>query len=128
MYRSNGQGLDWSVKIILTYDKKFGGHSISALLGQRCICVGIGNFSGVTHYNPYQPMIMQASFNMAVAPTDKLGNSYNFNQVRRASLFARLNYNYKEKYLLTGIIRRDGSSLFGPNNKFGNFLLYQQVG
>ena len=121
LYRSNGQGLDWSVENTLTYDKKFGGHSISALLGQGVYVSGIGNFSGVTHYNLPTNDYAQASFNMAVAPTDKLGNSYNFNQVRRASLFARLNYNYKEKYLLTGIIRRDGSSLFGPNNKFGNF-------
>ncbi len=37
------------------------------------------------------------------------------------SYFGRVNYNYNEKYLLTAIIRRDGSSKFGPNNRFGNF-------
>ena len=37
------------------------------------------------------------------------------------SYFGRINYNYNEKYLLTAIIRRDGSSKFGPDNRFGNF-------
>lgn len=37
------------------------------------------------------------------------------------SYFGRLNYDYKGKYLLSGIFRRDGSTKFGPNNKFGNF-------
>ncbi|WP_431122112.1 SusC/RagA family TonB-linked outer membrane protein [Flagellimonas flava] len=37
------------------------------------------------------------------------------------SLFARAQYNYKERYLLSGVIRRDGSSNFGPNNRFGYF-------
>ncbi|WP_177230286.1 SusC/RagA family TonB-linked outer membrane protein [Chitinophaga sp. CF118] len=38
-----------------------------------------------------------------------------------ASVFARLNYTYKERYVLNGIFRRDGSSRFGPSNRFGNF-------
>ena len=37
------------------------------------------------------------------------------------SYFSRLNYDFKEKYLVTGIIRRDGSSRFGSNNKYGTF-------
>src|SRR5690606_11230880 len=38
-----------------------------------------------------------------------------------SSLFARLNYNFKEKYLLTGVIRRDGSSRFSEKYKYGVF-------
>jgi iron complex outermembrane receptor protein len=37
------------------------------------------------------------------------------------SIFARVNYSYKDKYIFSGIIRRDGSSRFGNNNKYGNF-------
>src|SRR6185312_7529500 len=40
---------------------------------------------------------------------------------RVTSLFARLNYSYQDKYFITGIIRRDGSTRFGANNKYGNF-------
>jgi TonB-linked SusC/RagA family outer membrane protein len=38
-----------------------------------------------------------------------------------ASLLGELDYNYKEKYYVTGSIRRDGSSRFGANDKYGNF-------
>ncbi|MHA6727609.1 SusC/RagA family TonB-linked outer membrane protein [Chryseobacterium sp. A301] len=119
--RGNGNGLDWNLENTLTYDKKISDHDFAFLLGQGVYVTGIGNFSGATHYNVPTNDWREASFNMAVAPTDQLGYSYNFNEVRRTSLFARLNYNYQEKYLLTAIVRRDGSSLFGPNNKYGTF-------
>ncbi len=38
-----------------------------------------------------------------------------------ASLFGRINYSYKNKFYLQGVFRRDGSSKFGPQNKFGYF-------
>ncbi|WP_315822788.1 hypothetical protein [Paraflavitalea speifideaquila] len=38
-----------------------------------------------------------------------------------SSLYGRVIYSFDDKYLLTGIIRRDGSSKFGPNNKYGYF-------
>lgn len=37
------------------------------------------------------------------------------------SYFARVNYSYKDRYILTGTIRRDGSSRFGDKHKYGNF-------
>lgn len=119
--RGNGQGLDWNVENTLTYHREISDHDFSVLLGQGVYVTGIGNFSGVTHYNLPTNDYRRASFNMAVAPTDKIGYSYNFAEVRRTSLFARLNYNFREKYLLTAIVRRDGSSLFGPNKKYGTF-------
>ncbi|WP_442589459.1 SusC/RagA family TonB-linked outer membrane protein [Pedobacter sp. AW31-3R] len=42
-------------------------------------------------------------------------------QNRLISYFARVNYNYDERFLLTGTIRRDGSSRFGPSYKYGYF-------
>ena len=37
------------------------------------------------------------------------------------SYYARLNYSYQSKYLLTGTVRRDGSSVFGADNQYGSF-------
>ena len=37
------------------------------------------------------------------------------------SFFGRANYSFKDRYLITATFRRDGSSVFGPNNKYGNF-------
>lgn len=44
-----------------------------------------------------------------------------FSEWKMASLFARVNYTLKDRYILTGTIRRDGSSRFGENNKWGIF-------
>lgn len=46
---------------------------------------------------------------------------YNYTQYRYNSLFGRLNYDWQSKYLLNAVVRRDGSSRFGPGRKFGNF-------
>ena len=45
----------------------------------------------------------------------------NIVKYKYAAAFGRLNYNWKEKYILNATFRRDGSSRFGPNNRFGNF-------
>ena len=52
---------------------------------------------------------------------DKVANGYNNVDHTVASDFARVTYSYDERYLMTGQIRRDGSSRFGPNNKYGYF-------
>ena len=44
-----------------------------------------------------------------------------YTEHRLSSLFARLSYNYDEKYMVQATIRRDGSSRFGSNNKYGTF-------
>lgn len=121
LYRGVGNGLDYNVENTITYDKDFGGHEFSLLLGQGAYVTGKGNFVDATHFNLPSNNWWDVSFNMDISPTDKIGNSYNFNEIHRSSLFARLNYNYLEKYLFTGIVRRDGSSLFGPNKKHGIF-------
>jgi TonB-linked SusC/RagA family outer membrane protein len=47
--------------------------------------------------------------------------AFNKPQYRLISYFGRLNYNYDDRFLLTGTIRRDGSSRFGPSFKYGVF-------
>ena len=48
-------------------------------------------------------------------------NSENGSEYALFSLFSRINYQYKDKYYLSAIVRRDGSSRFGKNNRYGNF-------
>lgn len=47
--------------------------------------------------------------------------SYNYTQYKYVSAFARATYNWDGKYILNGTFRRDGSSRFGPNHRFGSF-------
>ncbi len=49
-------------------------------------------------------------------------NSKNINELARRSYFGRLMYNYKSKYYVQGNIRRDGSSRFAPDCRWGTFL------
>ena len=48
-------------------------------------------------------------------------NASTSQEYKYISVFGRLNYAWKEKYILNGTFRRDGSSRFGPDKKFGNF-------
>jgi TonB-dependent starch-binding outer membrane protein SusC len=50
-----------------------------------------------------------------------LNASQGYSAYQYASIFARANYNWENKYILNGSFRRDGSSRFGPNNRYGNF-------
>lgn len=58
------------------------------------------------------------SINNAAAITN---NGSNNSDYKYTALFGRVNYNWEDKYLLNGTFRRDGSSRFGPNHRFGNF-------
>lgn len=58
--------------------------------------------------------------NLASAGTIDLRTN-NYTEYKYASLFGRVNYNLLERYILNGTIRRDGSSRFGPGNRYGTF-------
>jgi len=58
--------------------------------------------------------------NIAAAKTKVIGDQVN-NQYNYTAVFARLNYQYLKRYILNITGRRDGSSRFGPSNRFGNF-------
>ncbi|RKR79962.1 TonB-linked SusC/RagA family outer membrane protein [Mucilaginibacter gracilis] len=47
--------------------------------------------------------------------------TFNYGKYRYTSIFGRVTYNWDEKYIVNGTFRRDGSSRFGPNRRYGNF-------
>ncbi|WP_321373078.1 TonB-dependent receptor [uncultured Draconibacterium sp.] len=104
---------------LATYSKQFGDHSISALAGFT-----------IQQYNYNREQIVAQEFSddriMAVQTAASIltgaGNtSTNIQDWSLISYLARVNYNYQGKYLITAAIRRDGSSRFGENNRWGNF-------
>ncbi len=123
LYRNQYKGANWTVENTLTYDKVIGAHSFNVLLGQGAYKDGMGyglytEVDSLTYTNNYQ----DATFNhYSYVDEDFDGGTYNFTPKTTTSLFARLNYNFNEKYIFTGIIRRDGSSMFGANYKYGIF-------
>jgi len=121
-YKQNENSFNWNVENTLTYSKTFNDHNFTILIGQGAYVDNIGGGSGVTLYDLPVNSYKDASFSFNIPDaTNRVGGAWDFTEHRLTSLFSRLNYNYKEKYLFTGIIRRDGSSRFGTNNKFGVF-------
>ncbi len=57
---------------------------------------------------------------ITAAPTVR-GFSSNYNQYKYNAIFGRINYNFKSRYILNLTGRKDASSRFGPDKKFGNF-------
>ncbi len=121
IYRTNNQGLGFNIENTLSYNKSFGTHNFELLLGQGAYGDGITKGSGVTYFDLPITSYEDASFNFGAttAKKDSWANEGVTHKV--SSLFSRLNYDYMGKYLFTGIIRQDGSSRFGSNNKYGYF-------
>jgi TonB-linked SusC/RagA family outer membrane protein len=119
--KSNNNTLNWNVENTITYNKKVNDHSFSVLLGQGAYMENNGGGSSVAMLDLPVNSYKDASFNFDISQANRTSGTYDFVQHKLTSLFGRVNYNYQEKYLFTGIYRRDGSSRFGANNKFGMF-------
>ena len=97
--------------------KQFGDHYVGILLGEE---TRIERSRGLSAYSEGQtdPRLLLLPNGTTVAPGD-LGDSYGEEVAN--SLFANAEYNYKEMYYVTGSIRRDGSSKFAPDHRWGTF-------
>lgn len=122
------QGITWLLENTLSYDKTVDKHSFSVLLGQSAQRSSNSDLGGSRWnlVNVDKPSINYATGDVVV---DADGNATVQHSVyggpwaehRLASLFARLDYNYDERYILQFTVRRDGSSRFGANHKYGTF-------
>ena len=116
---SNSQfGFNYTLENILTYTKTFGQvHNLGITALQS---IQRDNFE----YNNIQvqgiPAESQSFYNEGSA-SSVLGVGSNLIQWTINSFMGRINYDYKDKYLVTATLRRDGSSRFGENTKYGNF-------
>lgn len=119
--RNTNETFGWNVENTVSYSKSLKDHNFTILLGQGAYVDN--NTTGT--YVSYQDLpvnnYQDASFNFPIPDDKKTGGAYTSQEHRVTSLFSRLNYDFKEKYLFTGIIRRDGSTNFGSNNKYGVF-------
>lgn len=119
--RTTNSGFAWNVENTLQYGKRFSEHNVNVLIGQGAYVDGIVASQGVTYFDIPVTSYEDASFNFGATAAKKDAWASNGITHKVSSLFARVNYDYMEKYLLTGIMRRDGSSRFGTNNKYGYF-------
>ncbi len=125
MYRNINNRTNWNIENYITYSKKFGDHSLTVLLGQGAYVSNVGGGNSFTLYDLPVTSYKDASFGFYTNSSEYTASAYNtdgnvYNNIHKlSSLFGRVNYNYKEKYMLTAIVRRDGSNRFGANNQYG---------
>ncbi|HEA20942.1 MAG TPA: SusC/RagA family TonB-linked outer membrane protein [Pricia antarctica] len=119
--RNRGKVFNWNLENTLAYNKVLGNHDFTVLLGQGAYLDNNNSGLAVTYFNLPVETFDEASLNYSTSAEDIDASGYEGIQHRVNSLFGRLTYNFGEKYLFTGLIRRDGSSRFGENNKYGYF-------
>ncbi len=119
--KSNNNNLNWNIENTITYTNTIDKHNFTVLLGQGSYVENIGGSSNVTLFNLPITSYKDASFNFDIPQANRTSGSADFVRHKLYSLFGRVNYSYDERYLFTGIVRRDGSSRFGSNNKYGVF-------
>ncbi|WP_198170266.1 SusC/RagA family TonB-linked outer membrane protein [Mucilaginibacter arboris] len=120
-HREMNQTLNHNFENTLSYNRSFGKHTASVLLGEGSYLDNNTRGTTIDFYNVIAQDFYQQNFNYKPVAGDIVGGAYDNTLHKLNSLFARLDYNYDEKYLLTGNIRRDGSSRFGDNYKYGTF-------
>tara|TARA_R110002050_G_scaffold1281_5_gene9347 strand:+ start:8929 stop:11997 length:3069 start_codon:yes stop_codon:yes gene_type:complete len=119
--RQTNKGFGWNIENTLSYSKTIKDHNFNILLGQGSYVDNITSGTGITYFNIPVDHRDDASFNFSVPKEQIDSYAYTGSEHKVTSIFSRLNYDFKEKYLFTGIVRRDGSSRFGSNNKYGVF-------
>lgn len=124
VYSNMHRGFTWQVENTLTYTKKIGDkHNITALIGQSAKEYKLRELWG-DDYDLLESDPNKANIDYAIADREKervAGGTGGFSSLTLASYFGRIDYNYDEKYILQATVRRDGSSNFGSNNKWGIF-------
>lgn len=112
-YRTNG----WVWENTLTYNKKLKDHSTTALIGYTSEHTLATVQTASKQQTPNNDPEMQ-TFDAAIS-TPNVQGTYNNNTM--ISYLGRINYSYREKYLLTASLRRDGSSKFDAGYRWGTF-------
>lgn len=111
----NNQNLFWQVKNYLTYANDFGLNKVTAMLGNEF------SESSWKYQSIYNTGLPDNTIHNPYLGTGTAEINSGFGSSAMASFFARGTYNYAEKYYGTYTFRRDGSSKFGPNNRWASF-------
>lgn len=118
-YASVQKLFDYSklLETVLRFNKSYGKHSIDAIGGysyQYFVNEGLRNTASGFLSDEFRWYSLQAASVISSVTSYKESNTL-------ISVYGRLNYNYDNRFLVTGTIRRDGSSRFGSGNKWGVF-------
>lgn len=117
-YSYNHLNWNWLNEDFITYARRWGDHNFSAMAG---VSVQQWRYENETLVGLNSSTDYIYTMNAFAANLDLSETGSTLSNHSMASLFARLTYDYKGRYLLAANIRRDGSSRFAKENKWGNF-------
>ena len=122
--QSQSYSIRWSLENTLNYVKTFGNHNVDVLLGQSVEKWGYGNGVSATNSNSLFPGSFDHAYidnaNVVDAAFTSISGSPEA-EGALSSFFGRVNYNYAETYLLSLVLRADGSSNFARGHRWGYF-------
>lgn len=115
-YQALNKSLNWVWTNTLNYTKAVGKHQLTAL-------AGIEAQKNATEFNAIQskPGTYTTDLIPYISGSSDVTSGAGKSEWALVSYIGRLNYNYQDRYLLTGSVRRDGSSRFGPNTRYAWF-------
>jgi TonB-linked SusC/RagA family outer membrane protein len=119
--RQQNRQINYNLENTAQYSKALGKSSFSVLLGQGIYLDNNVRGTNITYNNIPASTFEEASLNFNVSNDLRTASGSEGQLHKVASFFGRVNYNFDEKYLFEAVLRRDGSSRFGANNKFGYF-------
>jgi TonB-linked SusC/RagA family outer membrane protein len=115
---NNSHGYSLGIQTYLTYNLNYDIHNLTLMLGNEVskswgqwVSASARDFDSVWNRN----------LALTNDPDNKQGNGAYNSDDHNISYFARASYNLMDRYILTGTIRRDGSSNFGMGNRWGTF-------
>lgn len=115
----NAEGIDlyWISQTYLNFEKSFGEHDVTAVLGTSAD-KNVDRNQQIEGSNYVTEIVNTTNAIQLLDQTDTFTNEERYTTV---SFFGRVGYSFKGRYIFNASLRRDGSSKFGKNNRWGNF-------
>ena len=122
-YTENNRALNYTWENTASYNRSFGLHNVTVLAGSGAYMQNYMQRGQGTTYRdlPVNSFDEASSMHFNLPDSVRIAWGSEAYPHKVSSVYGRLTYDYAERYLLQGIIRRDGSSHFGSNNKYGYF-------
>ena len=117
--RSTGVGSAWNWTNTASYSMNIGGNSdLDILVGQEAL--NTGTFRGISA-SGINPFAQTPEFVTLSTVGSRVVNEFTTPGVTFSSVFGRVKYDFNDKYIVSAVVRRDGSSRFGAANRYGVF-------
>lgn len=119
-FRANNHNLIWSWQNTINYVTNYKSHNFDVLVGTSLRQNSASGVNGAFQAIPASSFD-EASMNFSVPTEQRVAAGFEAQPYALNSYFGRLNYDYESRYLLTAVLRIDGSSRFGSEHRYGTF-------